>query len=88
MNVPYSGGELITTPSAFVERELVLNCATSTNGSIRVGIQSGDGRPILGYALNGLTETIGDEVERTVTWTTRPGLSTTAGTPGTTVQVS
>ena len=75
VNGPYSGGELLTRPLIFEGRELVLNCATSAAGSLRVEVQDAQGRPRDGFGLADCVEIVGDEIERVVTWQgrKRPG---------------
>ncbi len=68
VNAPYSGGELVTVPLTFRGSRLVLNCSTSAVGSIRVELQSADGRPLKGFSLEDCAEIYGDEIERAVSW--------------------
>ena len=64
----YAGGEMVTRPFTFAGDELVINCATSVVGTLRVEIQDHAGRPIQGYALGDCEPFFGDEIERTVRW--------------------
>jgi len=68
IQAPLSGGEVVTKPFTMSGRELTLNLATSAAGSIQVEIQSGDGKPIEGFALADCPEIFGDEIERVVEW--------------------
>jgi hypothetical protein len=68
VNAPYDGGEVVTKPFTFSGKELVLNCATSAAGSVRVEVQSENEQPIPGFSLDDCPEIIGDEIERVVKW--------------------
>ena len=76
---PYSGGELVTKPLRFHGRQLELNFATSAPGGIRVEIQDAGGAPIPGFTLAESRELIGDEIARTVSWTSGADLGQLAG---------
>lgn len=75
----YDGGELLTKPLVFAGSRLVLNFATSAAGGIRVEIQDEQGQPFPGFALDDCLETIGNEIERAVYWTSGPDVSSLAG---------
>ena len=81
VNGPYSGGELLTRPLIFEGRELVLNCATSAPGSLRVEVQDVQGRPPEGFGLADCVEIVGDEIERVVTWRAGSDLGSLSGKP-------
>jgi hypothetical protein len=81
VNAPMSGGELLTKPLAFSGPHLHLNCATSAAGSIRIEIQSPDGRPVPGFALADCSEVFGDSVDRTVTWKNGADVGSLEGQP-------
>lgn len=81
LHAPYSGGELITKPVTFQGTRLVLNFSTSAAGSLRVELQTPDGRAIPGFALADCTEIIGDEIDRTVSWRHGVDVSDWAGKP-------
>lgn len=76
---PLSGGELTTKPLTFVGDRLLLNCATSAGGSVRVEIQDGEGEPIEGYALADCGEIFGDFLEYPVRWKGGENVSNLAG---------
>lgn len=78
---PIKGGEVITKPLKFEGAKLTLNFATSAAGSLRVEIQTPDGKPIDGFALADCPDHFGDTVERVVTWTNGPDVSALAGRP-------
>jgi hypothetical protein len=63
-----AGGEMITKPLVFAGKELVMNFATSTAGSIRVEIQNADGAALDGYALESCSPIYGDAIEEVVAW--------------------
>lgn len=67
-NAPLKGGELITRPFTFAGGSLSLNMSTSAAGSVRVEIQSGDGKALKGFTLRDCDEIYGDYLDRIVTW--------------------
>lgn len=79
INAGWKGGELITRPVKFSGNRLGLNFATSAAGDIRVEIQSADGKPMPGFALDGCAEVFGDELDRTVEWENGSDVSSLAG---------
>jgi len=81
VNAPYAGGEMITKPLVFAGKNLLLNYATSAAGGIRVEVQQADGTPVPGFSLDDCQETIGDQIERTITWTSGDDVSKLAGQP-------
>jgi len=81
VKAPWRGGEFVTKPLTFEGKELLLNCATSVAGSIRVEIQDADGRPIDGHGLSDCIEIYGDEIERPVTWKSGRDVSSLVGRP-------
>jgi hypothetical protein len=70
----YAGGELVTRPLRFNGSQLELNYSTSAPGGIRVELQDRSGAPIPGYTLAESREIIGDEIARTVSWTSGANL--------------
>jgi hypothetical protein len=46
----------------------VLNCSTSSAGSIRVELQDADGKALPGRDLPSCKKIYGDDLERTVVW--------------------
>ena len=79
VNASWKGGELVTKPLKFAGDRLSLNCATSAAGSIRVELQTPDGKPIPGLALADSEETFGDSVDRIVTWKNGNSVNLVAG---------
>lgn len=79
VNAPWAGGEMVTKPIVFSGRMLEINYRTSAAGFVRVEIQTAEGEPIPGYALDDCPEIIGDEIERIVTWKQGPDVSRLAG---------
>ncbi|WP_233216495.1 hypothetical protein [Blastopirellula marina] len=61
-------GVLVTKPITFTGTELSLNFATSAAGGIQVEIQDVDGNSIEGYSLADSVETIGNAIDRRVSW--------------------
>jgi hypothetical protein len=78
---PYEGGTFVTKPFTFEGKQLVINCASSAVGSIRVEIQQADGTPVPGFAIGDCTPIWGDEIERLVGWKNGPDVGTLAGKP-------
>jgi len=76
-----AGGELITKPITFTGSTLRLNVSTSAAGSVRVEVQTPDGRPLPGFALADCIEVFGDDVDRAVTWKGGRDLRPMAGRP-------
>ncbi len=81
VNAPYQGGELVTRPLTFHGSKLSLNMATSAAGGLWVEIQSPDGKPIDGFALNDCSEIIGDRLAHQVRWKPGANLGALRGKP-------
>ena len=79
VRAPFSGGELVTRPFKFKGRQLEINYATSSAGSLRIEIQDATGKPIPGYSLDESIELIGDHIERNVPWKDDRDLKSLAG---------
>ncbi len=69
VNAGYGGGEFVTQPLLFAGSQLELNCSTSAVGSVRVEVQTADGLPFPGLALDDCREIYGDAVDAKVAWT-------------------
>ena len=78
---PYAGGELLTKPLRFAGNRLLLNYSTSAAGSLRVEVQTPDGKPVEGFALSDCPEIIGDRIDHAVSWKSGAQVSTLAGKP-------
>lgn len=76
---PYAGGELITKPLTFSGNRLTINFATSAAGGLRVELQTAEGQPLDGFALDDCPEIIGDRLEHTVSWKSGPDIGKLAG---------
>jgi hypothetical protein len=74
-----AGGELLTKPLQFAGNRLVLNFATSKQGSLRVEIQTAQGRPFDGFALSDFQPLRGDAIAQTVRWKGGQDVSSLAG---------
>jgi hypothetical protein len=70
---------LTTKPLTFDGQRLLLNISTSAGGGARVEIQSPDGHPLDGFALDDCVEIIGDSLEFPVQW--RGDIGMLAGQP-------
>jgi hypothetical protein len=77
----YSGGEFVTKPVLFKGSHLSINFSTSAAGSVWVELQAPDGQAIDGFKLSQCDEIIGDEINRTVTWSNSEDLAKLAGKP-------
>jgi hypothetical protein len=75
VHADYEEGEMLTKPIVVEGDHLVLNCATSAAGGIRVEVQTVDGEPIPGYTLEECPVLVGDSIERRVKWVTVPDVS-------------
>ncbi|APZ90691.1 hypothetical protein [Fuerstiella marisgermanici] len=74
-----AGGEVITKPLRFRGENLFLNFSTSAAGSVRVEIQSPDGKPLPGFALEDCDPIFGDSVERQAIWNSGSDLASLHG---------
>ncbi len=74
VNATYKGGEMITKPIRFNGEKLVINFSTSAAGYVKVEILDIEGDKIDGFELENSIETIGNEIEKVVSWKENPGL--------------
>jgi hypothetical protein len=81
VNASLRGGEFVTRPIRFQGDELVMNLSTAAVGSIRVEIQTAEGRPMKGFRLEDCSEIFGDHIERVVSWKDRTNVGHLAGKP-------
>ncbi len=81
VNAPFRGGEFTTHPLVFQGRTLLLNFSSSIAGGIRVEIRDAEGKPLDGYTLADSVETVGNAVERPVTWKKDADVSSLSGKP-------
>ena len=81
VNAGSEAGELLTKPLTFSGSMLQLNFSTSAAGSLRVEIQTAEGRAIPDFALSDAIELFGDEINRTYSWQSGPDVSSLAGKP-------
>ncbi len=70
-----SGGELITKPLQFDGKKLELNVATGDSGSVRVELQTKDGKTLQSEPLNG------DAISHIVKWKNSANVGDLAGKP-------
>lgn len=75
----YAGGEMVTKPLRFGGSKLILNFSTSAAGGIKVEIQDAVGAPLPGFTLDEVDETIGDWIERPVSWKGSENVASLAG---------
>jgi hypothetical protein len=81
VNAPFRGGEMVTRPLTFNGKNLLINYSTSVAGGIRVEIQDAGRKPIAGFSLADAIETVGNEIERVVSWKGGADVTALAGTP-------
>ncbi len=81
VQAPFRGGEVVTKPLVFDGSRLEINYSTSAAGSVRIEVQSEDGEPLPGFALDDCFEIVGDSVEHTVRWNGGTGVESLAGRP-------
>jgi hypothetical protein len=74
-------GEMISKPLTFTGKQLELNFATSAGGGIGVEIQDVTGKPLPGFALHDCLTTVGNEVDRVVSWQSGSDVSALANRP-------
>ena len=79
VTAPVAGGEVVTPPLVFDGDGLELNVETSAAGSVRVQLESVDGKPLPGYSLADCHEIFGDRVDYPVAWQGRDGCGSLAG---------
>jgi len=80
-HAPRAGGALLTKPFRFRGKHLALNFATSAIGSVRVEVQTEDGRPVPGFTLDDCEPIFGDTVERVIGWRGGSDVSSLASRP-------
>ena len=81
VHAPYDGGTMVTRPLIFEGAELVINFSTSAAGYIRVALLDEAGKPLPGFGTDDSVETIGDEIDRVISWKTGADVSALAGKP-------
>ena len=75
----YTGGEMRTHPLTFTGDGLYINFATSAAGGVRVEMQDASGAALPGFALEDAGPTIGNELERRVSWKSGASLASMTG---------
>lgn len=81
VNAGFEEGEFITKPLIFDGKQLELNCSTAGAGNLRVEIQTPDGEPISGFALDDSDAIRGDSIAQTATWKESSDVSSLGGKP-------
>ncbi len=74
-------GQVRTIPLRFDGDRLSINVSTSAAGSLRIGLETIDGKPYPGYALEDCDIVFGDSLDRTVTWKGQADVRPLAGKP-------
>ena len=64
----YTGGSMETLPFIFSGNTLELNVATDATGSVQVGLEDADGKPIPGFSLDDCIYLNTDDVAAKVAW--------------------
>ena len=75
----YGGGEMVTKPMTFSGGKLTINFSTSAAGFVKVGLLDAVGNDIPGYGIGDAVETVGDDIERVVSWNGGSDVSAFAG---------
>lgn len=75
------GGEFTTRSLIFTGKNLYLNYATSTAGSIQVELQDSSGKPIPGYSMADMSPLFGNELDASILWKKGGNLSAYIGKP-------
>jgi hypothetical protein len=70
-----SGGEVITKTLVFDGDRLVINYAAGDGGSIRVELQSAEGKPLRRHELSAAKSAQGDSIEHVVAWADTDGVA-------------
>ncbi len=81
VNAPYQGGTMCTQPLVFSGSQLILNCATSAAGSIRVECLNAAGHALPGFTLEDCVPFMGDCIEHSVRWKSGQDLAGLVGKP-------
>lgn len=76
-----AGGEVFTRPLRFQGDRLVLNYATSPQGSLSVEIQDPAGKPLKGFELADCTKMQDDSIKQAVSWSGGGNVRRLAGRP-------
>ncbi len=74
-------GEVVTKPFSFKGRKLLLNCATSTVGSVQVEMQTASGKAIGSFTLADCKKLVGDRISQPVEWNTATNLASLVAQP-------
>jgi len=69
-----SGGRLLTVPLRFEGRRLTVNMDASAGGRLKVELRDAANRPIPGYTARDADWLYANDVQKTVTWSSRPDL--------------
>ncbi len=81
IHASFAGGEAVTKPLVFKGGALHLNFSTSAAGSIRVELQTADGRAAAPFSLSKCPAIYGDAIDQKVTWGKNSDVGKLAGTP-------
>jgi hypothetical protein len=74
-------GTATTRPLVFEGRQLSLNYAAGSGGSLRVELQDESGRPIPGFTASDCRPLAGDAIDQIVSWNTGGDVASLAGKP-------
>ncbi|HRO46527.1 hypothetical protein [Agriterribacter sp.] len=74
-------GSVITKPFKFEGKELEINYSTSAAGYVKVELLDVNGKSLPGFSKDDVTEIIGNEIKRVVTWKSNQSLSAISGKP-------
>ncbi len=76
-----NGGELLTKPIVLgkLAERLVLNFKTVDGGSVRVGLETTEGKPIPGYEVTSCSPLTGDSIRKNIRWKNGEDVSSLKG---------
>jgi len=81
LNADRKEGELVTKPFRFTGRQLRVNYTTSTAGSLRVALETAEGKPIEGFRVADCPKILGDKIDGEIKWRDGGDISSLVGRP-------
>lgn len=81
LRAPFGGGQMVTKAFTFEGNRLSINYATGSRGSIRIQIETPEGRAIEGFAHKDCLEIVGNETDRLVAFRDSTDVGGLSGRP-------
>ena len=81
VEAPLSGGRLLTRPLRFQGGRLSINFSTSAVGTLRAELQTVEGKPVEGFAMQDCLPLYGDSLQGIIRWKGGTDVSKLAGRP-------